>query len=76
MAMVTVTDNAGLPSVRIQWTQPNENGAAIQAYEIKILSSTPDTYFEATSDCSGLSTLALTSQYCDVQMVTLTSEPF
>jgi len=36
MAMVTVTDNAGVPSVSIHWTSPAANGSPLTAYEIEI----------------------------------------
>lgn len=40
MAMVTVADNAGLPSIRFSWAPPATNGSPLTAYEIQILSST------------------------------------
>jgi hypothetical protein len=36
MAMVTVADNANVPSTRITWTLPNANGSPISQYLIKI----------------------------------------
>lgn len=53
MAMVTVTDNSGLPSVRVTWATPTENGSTVSAYEIKLLSSTAGVYYEITAECDG-----------------------
>lgn len=76
MAMLSVTDNAGVPSVRITWVAPNENGSPISAYEILILSSTPGAYYESLSECDGSDPVVATNLYCDVSMSTLASSPF
>jgi hypothetical protein len=74
-AAATVTDNAGLPSIRISWTLPTENGSPVTAYEIKIQTSDPLVY-ATTADCDGSASAAVTSRYCDVQMATLVGAPF
>ena len=76
MVMLTITDNAGLPSVRITWAAPSENGSPISAYEVKILSSTPDTYFESLGECDGSDSAVMTNLFCDVAMSTLAAAPF
>lgn len=75
MAMATVSDNAGQPSVRISWTEPSENGSPITAYQVKILSSTPDSYHEPVG-CDGASAVVVSARYCDVLMSTLSTAPF
>jgi hypothetical protein len=52
MAMVTMTDNAGLPSIRVTWVTPSSNGSPILAYEITILTATSGTY-AAAPECDG-----------------------
>jgi hypothetical protein len=76
MVMVTVTDNEGLPSVRITWAAPSENGSTISAYEVRILSSTPDTYFESLEECDGSDSTMITNLYCDISMSTFIASPF
>lgn len=75
MAMVTLSDNAGLASVHILWASPNSNGSPLTAYQIEILTATPGQYF-STSDCNGVAALALSHLYCDVPMSTLIAAPF
>lgn len=75
MAMITVADNAGLASVRIQWTAPSSNGGALTAYEIQLLSSTAGVY-HATAECDGSSATTMANLYCDVQMSTLRAAPY
>jgi len=74
-AMVIVTDNAGLPSVRITWSAPAENGSPITAYEIKIRTSNSAVY-ATTADCDGSASAVAAARYCDVLMATLVGAPF
>lgn len=76
MAMLSVSDNADLPSVRITWVAPSENGSPITAYEVKILSSTPDTYYETLGECDGSDPVVAANLYCDVAVSTLAASPF
>jgi hypothetical protein len=76
MVMVTITDNTDLPSVRITWVAPSENGSPISAYEVKILSTTPDSYYESLAECDGADATIMTNLYCDVSMSTLVASPF
>lgn len=63
--MVSITDNAGLPSVRISWPLPTENGSPISAYELKIQTSDPLVY-ATTSDCDGGTPTVVAARFCDV----------
>jgi hypothetical protein len=76
MVMVSITDNTDLPSVRITWAAPSENGSPISAYEVKILSATPDTYYESLAECDGADATIMANLYCDVSMSTLIASPF
>ena len=76
MATLTLADNAGLTSVRITWVAPSKNGADISAYDIKFLSSTPDSYFDILDECDGSDPTVIANLYCDVEMLTLKASPF
>jgi hypothetical protein len=76
MVMLTVTDNAGLPSIRISWEAPSENGSPISAYEVKILSATPDVYYETLGECDGSDSVVAANLYCDISVSTLAASPF
>jgi len=43
-------------SVRISWTDPKTNGAAISSYKIEIKVKTGGTYSAYTTTCDGTST--------------------
>jgi hypothetical protein len=68
MAMITLTDNTGSPSVKITYVEPANNGSPVLAYEIKIKAANGTFY--TTSECNG------TTTSCDVNMTTLRAEPF
>lgn len=76
MAVVTVADNSGLPSVRVSWVLPTENGSTVTAYEIKFLSSAAGVYHEITAECDGSAAATVSNLYCDILQTTLQASPF
>jgi hypothetical protein len=76
MAVVSVTDNSGLASVRVTWATPTENGSTVSAYEIKLLSSTAGVYYEITAECDGSTAATVANLYCDILQTTLQASPF
>jgi len=58
------------PNVRISWTQPNSNAAAIQAYTIEILAK-DGLAWKQTLTCDGSSAVVISSLECFVPLLTL-----
>jgi hypothetical protein len=71
MAILTVADNAGVPTVRLTWLAPAANGSPLSAYEIKIETATPGAYQPAPG-CDGALAATFAALYCDVAMSALT----
>jgi hypothetical protein len=75
MAMLSVADVAGLPSVRVEWTAPDAHGSPLTAYEVRLLSASAGAYYEA-SECDTAAALASGGLHCEVLMSTLREPPF
>ena len=74
MAMVTIADNSGVPTVRISWSPPTTNGSPLSAYSVEIQAL--GGAWHTTAECDGSSTAVFSNRYCDVQMQTLRAAPF
>jgi hypothetical protein len=72
--MQVVTTSAQATDIRIVWTAPASNGAAITGYEIVMLQSDGVTYTEEPVSCDG--TTYVSTRECDVPMATLRAAPF
>lgn len=61
--------------IKIAWTEPFNNYAAIDAYRITIVDSNGD-YIEDTSTCDGSDPIVRANRYCLVPMTALWAAPF
>jgi len=62
--------------VKISWTEPTTNSAAITAYDIVIKESDGSTFTADTSNCDGTAAAIVLNKYCFVPMSTLRGSPF
>jgi len=62
-------------NVKIEWNVPDDHGAAITAYQIKVLESDDLTYSESAY-CDGTATSVVTNALCFIPMTALHSSPF
>jgi hypothetical protein len=53
VAPTTAISSATNTSVRISWTAPNTNGAAISSYKIEIKVKSGGTFSANTANCNG-----------------------
>jgi hypothetical protein len=61
--------------VRVAWTAPSDNHAAITAYQILVKSSTGD-FLEDTRVCDGSDPAVRDAEYCLIPMTALWAAPF
>lgn len=62
--------------VKITWTAPNDNFAAITAYNILIVQNDGTTFTEQLQYCNGLLSNIVTQTYCLVPETVLRSAPY
>jgi hypothetical protein len=61
--------------VKVSWTPPQTNGAAITKFNIH-LQAQNGTYIEALPDCDGTDPVILAQAYCNIYNVTMRAAPF
>jgi len=62
-------------NIRISWTVPETNGAAMTSYIIVVRDKTNFYYSDITS-CDGTNPTIVAQLYCDIPMATLRATPF
>jgi hypothetical protein len=63
--------------VKISWSDPTTNGAAITAYKILIRESDNATFSEQTTYCDGTNdALVIANKYCSIPMSILIASPY
>lgn len=71
----TPTSSNSGQDVILTWSEPSENGAAIQNYQILIITN-DGSYVEDLTYCDGTDSTIMDTQSCTVPLSTLTSAPF
>lgn len=69
------TTNTGV-SVKIEWSTPSNEGAAITAYLLEIRTSVSTTFSTETDYCDGSDSGNISNMYCIVPISELTAAPF
>lgn len=62
--------------VKVQWTEPNDNYAAITAYEVTLVHSDGATFTAETQYCDASQELIILQQYCLIPHSVLVEAPF
>jgi hypothetical protein len=60
--------------VRVSWTAPVNNYEALDAYQIKLSTTSPDGFVQDTTYCDGANLVIFNRQYCQIP-VSLFSDP-
>lgn len=77
MSAPVASISGSLTSVKISWTLPQTNGAAVSSYLIYFKAASPaDTFYLELENCDGSNPTIVSQRYCNIPMTVFRAAPF